>query len=600
MRHLITFHLRVLVLGILACSLYAVNTTPTASTATEKNSPKIKFVTSEEALEDSIHADLDCTDCHFDLERDDQGEVKLAGEVSCEDCHDDATDSMSASVHGPDALDGLDITVRCQDCHGAHDILEIDDPQSKLGKRKIARTCAPCHGSNRGQDHIFEAYLGDVHGKSLVLEGTVVSPSCLDCHGEAHTLLPADDSSSASHPHNVAELCGTCHLGMIPEYEASVHGQLVSDGEEGAPTCTTCHKAHGIVPTGDSFNHIADKTCGTCHEDRYEQYLQTYHGRVRSLGNAHVASCYDCHGSHNIGSDMIPNPIEGEQKIQTCRKCHINAPEGFASYLAHGDADDASNFPLLYWPAKATHALILAALAFLVLHTFGWNLRRRWLAHSGSMRRPSKRPFRMLRSIDRWCYQITVSGFVLLAISGLPLKFYGHAWAQMTFKILGGSEIAAGVHRIGASLVFIAILLHLVSLIAPLWLGRKQNKEEASRQPLLKALFGPKSPLPGWNDFLSLWHHLKWMLGKEEKPLVQGMLYWEKLDYLALVLGIAILAMTGLTMWVPEWVTLVFPGWILNIASIIHSNEALLALLLFFAIHITHYWNHRPVSNPRS
>ncbi|HCA81942.1 MAG TPA: cytochrome C, partial [Bacteroidetes bacterium] len=61
--------------------------------------------------------------------------------------------------------------------------------------------------------------------------------------------------------------------------------------------------------------------------------------------------------------------------------------------------------------------------------------------------------------------------------------------------------------------------------------------------------------------------------------------YWEKFDYFAVFWGIAVIGSTGLTLWFPEIFTLVFPGWLLNVATIIHSDEALLAVGFIFTVH---------------
>jgi hypothetical protein len=38
-------------------------------------------------------------------------------------------------------------------------------------------------------------------------------------------------------------------------------------------------------------------------------------------------------------------------------------------------------------------------------------------------------------------------------------------------------------------------------------------------------------------------------------------------------------------LWFPEFFTLVLPGWLINVATIIHSDEALLAVGFIFTIH---------------
>jgi cytochrome b subunit of formate dehydrogenase len=67
--------------------------------------------------------------------------------------------------------------------------------------------------------------------------------------------------------------------------------------------------------------------------------------------------------------------------------------------------------------------------------------------------------------------------------------------------------------------------------------------------------------------------------------------YWEKFDYFAVFWGVAIIGMSGLVLWFPEFFTHFLPGWIINIALVIHSDEALLAVGFIFTIHFfnTHF-----------
>ena len=49
--------------------------------------------------------------------------------------------------------------------------------------------------------------------------------------------------------------------------------------------------------------------------------------------------------------------------------------------------------------------------------------------------------------------------------------------------------------------------------------------------------------------------------------------------------------MTGLLLWFPSLFTRVLPGWVINVATTIHSDEALLAVGFIFTIHFfnTHF-----------
>src|SRR3972149_12339534 len=52
-----------------------------------------------------------------------------------------------------------------------------------------------------------------------------------------------------------------------------------------------------------------------------------------------------------------------------------------------------------------------------------------------------------------------------------------------------------------------------------------------------------------------------------------------------------IIGTTGLLLWFPELFTRVLPGWTVNVATIIHSDEALLATAFIFTVHFfnTHF-----------
>ena len=55
--------------------------------------------------------------------------------------------------------------------------------------------------------------------------------------------------------------------------------------------------------------------------------------------------------------------------------------------------------------------------------------------------------------------------------------------------------------------------------------------------------------------------------------------------------GVTIIGVTGLVLWFPTFFTRVLPGWFLNVATIVHSDEALLAVGFIFTVHFfnTHF-----------
>src|SRR6185369_13156212 len=84
---------------------------------------------------------------------------------------------------------------------------------------------------------------------------------------------------------------------------------------------------------------------------------------------------------------------------------------------------------------------------------------------------------------------------------------------------------------------------------------------------------------------------LLWFLGRGPRPDYGRWTYWEKFDYFAVFWGVTIIGATGLLLWFPEVFTHVVPGWFLNVATVVHSDEALLAVGFIFTIHFfnTHF-----------
>jgi cytochrome b subunit of formate dehydrogenase len=190
---------------------------------------------------------------------------------------------------------------------------------------------------------------------------------------------------------------------------------------------------------------------------------------------------------------------------------------------------------------------------------------------------------------------MVVTSFLLLVVPGMPLKFYYTDWAKFIFSIIGGPETARMLHRFGAIVTFLYFTLHLTSLIGRSWKSRGNLRNPATGKIEIKrlfgVLFGPDSMVPTWQDAKDLMDHNKWFFGKGPKPQFDRWTYWEKFDYFAVFWGVAIIGASGLIMWFPEFFTRFLPGWAINIALILHSDEALLAAGFIFSIHFfnTHF-----------
>ncbi|HVP55442.1 MAG TPA: hypothetical protein VMU45_10640 [Candidatus Eisenbacteria bacterium] len=169
-----------------------------------------------------------------------------------------------------------------------------------------------------------------------------------------------------------------------------------------------------------------------------------------------------------------------------------------------------------------------------------------------------------------------VISFLTLAVTGLSLKFSYTAWAAKLSRLLGGFETAGYVHRFAALVMFGTMIAHIVGLV------RQKRRNGTSWRA---TLFGPNTLLPTRRDATEFVGTLKWFVGLGPRPEYGRWTYWEKFDYFAVFWGIVVIGSTGLTLWFPVFFTRFLPGPFINVATIIHSDEALLATGFIFTVH---------------
>jgi cytochrome b subunit of formate dehydrogenase len=107
-------------------------------------------------------------------------------------------------------------------------------------------------------------------------------------------------------------------------------------------------------------------------------------------------------------------------------------------------------------------------------------------------------------------------------------------------------------------------------------------------------LFGKTSLMFNAQDLKDFQDTMKWFFGRGDRPSYGRWTYWEKFDYLAVFWGVPVIGLSGLMLWLPEFFTQFFPGWLINVATIVHSDEALLAAGFIFTIHF--FNTHLPIS----
>jgi len=191
------------------------------------------------------------------------------------------------------------------------------------------------------------------------------------------------------------------------------------------------------------------------------------------------------------------------------------------------------------------------------------------------VQRPEREFVRFTR-LQRALHACMIVSFITLATTGLTLKFSYTGWAVMLSRLLGGFQTAGYIHRTAAVLMFGVFSTHLYDLY------RLKKTEYQSWWVLL---FGPNSMLFNRQDLKQFLATMKWFFGRGPRPQYGRWTYWEKFDYFAVFWGIAVIGSTGLTLWFPVFFTRFMPGSFLNVATIIHSDEALLATGFIFTVH---------------
>ncbi len=178
--------------------------------------------------------------------------------------------------------------------------------------------------------------------------------------------------------------------------------------------------------------------------------------------------------------------------------------------------------------------------------------------------------------LNRILHVIMIVSFMSLALTGMTLKFSYTGWAAILSHLFGGFESAGYIHRVAAVFMIGIFITHIVDLV------RRKRREYGSWKGLLA---GPDTMLPTRRDLREFVGSLKWFIGIGPRPRYGRWTYWEKFDYFAVFWGMAVIGSTGLMLWFPELFTRIVPGWFINVATIIHSDEALLAVGFIFTVH---------------
>jgi cytochrome b subunit of formate dehydrogenase len=497
----------------------------------------------------------------------------------------------------------------CVECH--QDIIQI--PHRKNVDRKVG--CVQCHrelwdkAQREGKMEEFarlrvvvkqiDSYMNSIHARPNMQDQSRTNATCYNCHN-AHYIFPEESMERVERRLEIPQICGKCHEAQKDQYLTSVHGKEVSqNGNINAAICSDCHSSHNIEsPEQDSIRLQITQQCGTCHRENLKTYMGTYHGQVNRLGYAHTAKCFDCHGSHGI--QRVDDPaslVHVNNRLETCQKCHEGATEGFISFHPHGNTHDYEKYPYMWIASKFMIGLLAGVFTFFWGHAALWFYReykerkkRNGQQHVNTNelhgtaekleekpeQKPEHKGKHFMRFTRSWriLHLALVLGVMVLVLTGMTVLYADSFWAPTVMNLIGGPEVAAVLHRFGAMTFIGVFVIHLLMIA---WCIIRNCKTWT--------WFGPRSLLPNWQDFKDAGAMFKWFFGKGPRPVFDKWAYWEKFDYWAPFWGLTIVGVSGIMMWFPEVTASLLPGWVFNVATIVHGEEAFLAAVFLFTVH---------------
>jgi formate dehydrogenase gamma subunit len=486
-----------------------------------------------------------CTDCHGEhtitaITVDDSPVHKQREAETCLSCHLDNPEvramvrvsagfvaSYSQSIHGLALQAGNLESATCSNCHGGHEILDPDHPNSKIHRRNVNQTCGECHGE------VYREYMESSHGAAFQ-RGARDAPTCTDCHGE-HTILAHDD----------------------PRAPVSAV-RLATD------VCAPCHESVRLTERyGLSAGRVAS-------------FVDSYHGVAMRAGGTNVANCASCHGAHRILPSSDPrSKIHVDNIAETCGGCHPGATANFARGRIHyvGDPDES---PWIHFISSLYIVLIVTIVGGMFIHnSFDFYRksknkllqRRQGLDHTYSGRGLYMR----MTLSERMQHGSLMISFPLLVITGFMLSYPDAFWV-IPFRdhVPWFYELRSYLHRIAGVVMIAGSAYHLYHITAT-----QRGRE------LIRDL------MPKLQDVRDAVGVMKYNTGfSKTKPKFGRFGYVEKAEYWALVWGTALMVATGFVLWFETYFINLTSLTFHDVMRLIHFYEAWLAALSILIWHL--------------
>lgn len=474
-------------------------------------------------LDRSPHAAFKCQDCHSSITAAPHTPEMLKVKASCGTCHTEPAEGLAVSVHSrPDKVEGDHPT--CISCHAKggdpHAVVKAD-----WNRKQVTALCSGCHrqqatmGRYGVDPDAVRSYQRSFHGKALLRFGMDRAAGCADCH-RVHDVRSPQDPESPTHRNNAAANCGQagCHPGAKMNFAMS-----------GANHLTLKMKDYPFLRLEELFFQVL--TVGTM------TFL---------MGG--------------IALDLRKRVFTRQAVPLGSRLVAIFVAMSFIALVA-ALAMALLGFGRPRWTGIA--AVILLVVAFVVYMV------------TPKPARPAEKEYPRFDLNQRLQHIALFVSFILLAVTGMPLRFADHPWMQAFYMAMGGLTVARAVHRVAAVVMIGTWIWHSIDLIIR-W--KRAGFSTASW-----------TMLPRKKDLQDFWQLSKYYLGfAQEPPKFDRFEFRQKFDYFAVYWGMPIMVFSGLVLWFPVYLGNILPEAAVSAAYIAHSDEAILAVL---AIAVWHFYN---------
>lgn len=189
------------------------------------------------------------------------------------------------------------------------------------------------------------------------------------------------------------------------------------------------------------------------------------------------------------------------------------------------------------------------------------------MTEENQAKRTAVRRFSTYRIIEHLMLIAFVS---VLASTGLAQKFYTLGFSEWIIHNAGGIDNLRLAHRYTGLIFSIFISVHIVSAMAAVSLRRWEPS----------MVITPK-------DFADLVENIRYYVGMSPRPaFCDRFSYRQKFDYWAVILSVVIMAASGAVLIFPAFFTTFLPGETVPLAKVLHTNQALVILLIISVWHI--------------